>query len=59
MRSTGRVSIDAVASSLGGGGHAHAAGVLLRGTRQQARARILPELERLIGDLAVSAPENR
>jgi hypothetical protein len=33
--------------------------VLLRGTRQQARASILPELERLIGDLAVSAPEKR
>jgi len=59
MRSTGRVSIDALAGSLGGGGHAHAAGVLLRGTREQARARILPELERLIGDLAVSAPEHR
>jgi phosphoesterase RecJ-like protein len=53
MRSTGRVSIDAVASSLGGGGHAHAAGVLLRGTRQQARTRILPELERLISEIAV------
>lgn len=59
MRSTGRVSVDGVAGALGGGGHAHAAGVLLRGTREQARARILPELERLIGDLAVSVPENR
>jgi bifunctional oligoribonuclease and PAP phosphatase NrnA len=48
MRSTGRVSIDTLASSLGGGGHAHAAGVMLRGTRAQARERILPELERRI-----------
>jgi phosphoesterase RecJ-like protein len=48
MRSTGRVAIDRVASSLGGGGHPHAAGVLLRGTRAQARERILPELERLV-----------
>jgi bifunctional oligoribonuclease and PAP phosphatase NrnA len=55
MRSTGRVSVDAVAGSLGGGGHAHAAGVLLRGTRAQARGRILPGLERLIGGMAVSA----
>ena len=55
MRSTGRVSVDALAGSLGGGGHAHAAGVLLRGSRAQARARILPELERLIGAPPVGA----
>jgi len=48
LRSTGRVSIDQVCSRLGGGGHAHAAGVLLRGTRAEARARILPELARLV-----------
>ena len=48
LRSTGRVAIDAIASGLGGGGHPHAAGVLLRGTRDQARARILPELHRVI-----------
>lgn len=48
MRSTGRVSIDGVASRLGGGGHPHAAGVLLRGTREQARARVLPDLSRIV-----------
>ena len=51
LRSTGRVAIDQVCSRLGGGGHIHAAGVLLRGTRTQARARILPELDRLIDAL--------
>jgi phosphoesterase RecJ-like protein len=53
LRSTGRVAIDQVATRLGGGGHPHAAGVLLRGTRGEARARILPELERLVGALPV------
>jgi len=51
LRSTGRVAIDQVCSRLGGGGHIHAAGVLLRGSRQEARARIVPEIERLIADL--------
>ena len=48
LRSTGRIAIDQVCGRLGGGGHPHAAGVLLRGTRAEARARILPELERRI-----------
>src|SRR5262249_38048079 len=48
LRASGRVAIDQVCSRLGGGGHVHAAGVLLRGTREDARARILPEIERLI-----------
>jgi phosphoesterase RecJ-like protein len=48
LRSTGRIAIDQVASRLGGGGHPHAAGVLLRGSRADARARILPELSRLL-----------
>jgi phosphoesterase RecJ-like protein len=51
LRSTGRVSIDQVCARLGGGGHPHAAGVQLRGTREQARERILPELGRLIAAL--------
>ncbi|MGH7730894.1 MAG: DHH family phosphoesterase [Candidatus Eiseniibacteriota bacterium] len=51
LRSTGRVAIDQVCTRLGGGGHVHAAGVLLRGTRAEARARILPELDRLIEGL--------
>ena len=51
LRSTGRVAIDQIATRLGGGGHVHAAGVLLRGTRAEARARVLPELECLIAEL--------
>jgi phosphoesterase RecJ-like protein len=57
LRSTGRVAIDQVCSRLGGGGHVHAAGVLLRGTRAEARARILPELDRLIAALPAEAVE--
>jgi phosphoesterase RecJ-like protein len=48
LRSTGRVSIDEVATRWGGGGHAHAAGVLMRGTRPEVRAKVLPEIERII-----------
>jgi phosphoesterase RecJ-like protein len=51
MRSTGRIAVDRLASSLGGGGHPHAAGVALRGTRASARERILPELDRLVAAL--------
>lgn len=50
LRSTGRVAIDRVATRHGGGGHLHAAGVMLRGTRAEARALILPELSRLLDD---------
>lgn len=56
LRSTGRVTVDGVCSRLGGGGHPHAAGVQLRGTREQARARVLPELERLLAELPPAAP---
>jgi phosphoesterase RecJ-like protein len=51
LRSTGRVNVDGVVARLGGGGHPHAAGVQMRGTREQAKARILPELERLLAEL--------
>ena len=51
MRSTGRVSVDRLASGLGGGGHPHAAGVSLRGTRAAARELILPGLHRLVAEL--------
>jgi phosphoesterase RecJ-like protein len=51
LRSTGRVSIDRIASNLGGGGHVHAAGVLLRATRAEARQRVMPELARLLDGL--------
>jgi bifunctional oligoribonuclease and PAP phosphatase NrnA len=52
LRSTGRVVIDQVATRLGGGGHPHAAGVMLHGTREEARAKVLPELLRLVEALA-------
>jgi phosphoesterase RecJ-like protein len=51
LRSTGRVNIDAICSRLGGGGHPHAAGVQIRGTREQAKAKVLPDLERLLAEL--------
>jgi len=51
LRSTGRVTIDAVATRLGGGGHPHAAGVMLHATRAEARSRVLPELERIVNTL--------
>jgi phosphoesterase RecJ-like protein len=50
LRSNGRVAIDRVVSRFGGGGHAHAAGVMLRGTRAEARERVLPELVRLVSE---------
>jgi phosphoesterase RecJ-like protein len=56
LRSTGRISIDQVCSRLGGGGHAHAAGVLLRGSRADARARVLPELQKLVAGIDPLAP---
>jgi phosphoesterase RecJ-like protein len=51
MRSTGRIVVNQIASRLGGGGHPHAAGVALRGTRAAARDLILPELHRLLAAL--------
>lgn len=55
LRSTGNVTIDQVCSRLGGGGHPHAAGVQMRGTREEAKARILPEIVRLLDAYAESA----
>lgn len=55
LRSTGRVDIDAICTGLGGGGHRHAAGVLLRGTRAEARARVLPALARVVAAPVPSA----
>jgi len=51
LRSTGRVQVDGICSRLGGGGHPHAAGVQMRGSREQAKAKVLPELERLLSEL--------
>ncbi len=48
LRSNGRVKVDQVVTRLGGGGHPHAAGVSLQGTREEARARLLPDLVRLV-----------
>lgn len=48
LRSTGRVNIDQVCSRLGGGGHPHAAGVMLHGSRDSAKAKILPEVAKRI-----------
>ncbi len=55
LRSTGRVRIDQLCSRLGGGGHPHAAGVLLFGSRADVRARILPELTQLLAALPAEA----
>ena len=55
LRSTGNVTIDQVCSRLGGGGHPHAAGVQMRGTREDAKAKILPEIVRLLDAYAESA----
>ena len=55
LRSTGRVDIDAICTGLGGGGHRHAAGVLLRGTRADARSRVLPQLARVVAAPVSSA----
>ncbi len=55
LRSTGRVSIDQVCARLGGGGHPHAAGVLLRSSRREAREAILPAVVDLLGAAAARA----
>jgi phosphoesterase RecJ-like protein len=56
LRSTGRVAIDQVCSRLGGGGHVHAAGVMMHGTRRQAMDRVLPELHSLLAALEPVRP---
>jgi phosphoesterase RecJ-like protein len=58
LRSTGRIAIDQVCARLGGGGHPHAAGVLLRGTRAEARARVLPEIGRRIASPEAAAEDD-
>lgn len=55
LRSTGNVTIDQVCSRFGGGGHPHAAGVQMRGSREDVKAKILPELVRLL-DAHAGAP---
>ena len=48
LRSTGRAAIDGIATRNGGGGHPHAAGVMMRGTRDEVKGRILPEIHRVL-----------
>ncbi len=55
LRSTGNVTIDQVCSRFGGGGHPHAAGVQMRGSREDAKARILPEIVKLLAAHAETA----
>jgi len=54
LRSTGRIVLDGLAAALGGGGHPHAAGATVHGTRAEARARVMPELHRLLAADPVS-----
>ena len=56
MRSTGRVAIDTIATALNGGGHPHAAGAMVLGSRSEARARVLPELSRRVAELERTTP---
>lgn len=57
LRSTGRVSIDGVCTRFGGGGHPHAAGVLLQGARADAKAKIIPEIRKLLDVLEPAGSE--
>ena len=50
LRSNGRLAIDSVVTRLGGGGHPHAAGAMVRGTRADIRAQIIHELEQLVAE---------
>lgn len=53
MRSTPEIDVAAVAKSLGGGGHPQAAGCVIAGPLQAARARLLDLLRPLVNDLQV------
>lgn len=48
LRSRGAVDVKSVAAALGGGGHTNAAGCSVEGSLQEARARIVPALEKLL-----------
>ena len=45
LRSKGRADVNAIARELGGGGHAAAAGVVLEGTLEEAKARVLTTVQ--------------
>jgi len=51
MRSNGRIAVDGIAAELGGGGHVHAAGALVRGARAEVRDRVVRALERQVAAL--------
>ena len=59
LRSTGNVTIDQVCSRHGGGGHPHAAGVQMRGSREDVKAKILPEIVRLLDAHAESVARGK
>jgi bifunctional oligoribonuclease and PAP phosphatase NrnA len=48
FRSTGRVDVDSVARSFGGGGHRAASGALVRGPLPEARERVLQAVEEAV-----------
>ncbi len=48
LRSKDRVDVAAIARALGGGGHARAAGVRIRGTLDEAKAKIMKALEKAL-----------
>ncbi len=56
MRSSGRVDVNRIAQSLGGGGHRFAAGVTLEGTLPEARERLLAALAEAIAGIDPEAP---
>lgn len=49
LRSRGPVDVNAVASDLGGGGHRAAAGVVMDGTVDEARERLIAAVEKAMG----------
>jgi len=60
LRSNGRLPIDGVVTRLGGGGHPHAAGAMVRGTHADVRAQVVPELVQLVAEPdAARVPEAR
>ncbi|MGA2192663.1 MAG: bifunctional oligoribonuclease/PAP phosphatase NrnA [Nitrospirota bacterium] len=48
FRSKGRVDVSGLASSLGGGGHPNASGVVFAGDMERARAYVLPKVAELV-----------
>ncbi|MBI3322182.1 MAG: bifunctional oligoribonuclease/PAP phosphatase NrnA [Candidatus Omnitrophica bacterium] len=51
FRSKGRIDVNAIARTFGGGGHMAASGCTIEGTLDQARARVVREVERALRGL--------